>query len=244
MMEPRRLVLLVEGHGEVAAAPVLVDRLLKSYHANKPVFDALYLDKTPLRVGGYPVIRSSGKSAKVREQNFDEWRRFLRLAVTSRRNVGGCLLLLDGDCETTLPDQKFCAMQAAYLLAEEAEKVGAGKLFSLAIVFACLEFESWLVAGAESLVNKKLSDERLAIKSLIESIPPDPEIAPRDAKRWFAKTMPMGYSPTRDQAELTRLVDLDAIRARNMRSFRRLEAALNQLTSAIRSGEHIITPTC
>lgn len=243
MMGPKRLVLLVEGDGEVAAAPVLVDRLLKSYHANEPIFDALFLDVKPFRIGGYPQIRSSGCSSKKRQPNFDEWRRLLQAAVTSRRNVGGCLLLLDGDSETTLPGQKFCAMQAACLLAEEAEKIGAGKLFSLAIVFACMEFESWLIAGAESIVDKQFSDGRSAIRSLKIPIPSDTENAPRDAKRWFAKTIPMGYSPTRDQAELTRLVDLNVIRARNMRSFRRLEAALKQLTSAIRSGEHIITPT-
>ena len=242
-MSPKRLVLLVEGQGEVEAAPILVDRLLKSYHVNEPVFDAIFLDTTPFRVGGYPKIRSSGRSSKNRQPNFYEWRRLLQVAVTSRRNVGGCLLLLDGDSETTLPGQKFCAAQAAHLLVQEAEKVGAGKLFSLAIVFACMEFESWLIAGVDSLVNKPFSDGRSGIRTLTQPIPSDPEKDPRDAKGWFWKTMTMGYKPTRDQAELTQLVDLNAIRSREMRSFHRLESAIHGLVDAIRSGKHTVTPT-
>jgi len=55
--------------------------------------------------------------------------------------------------------------------------------------------------------------------------------------------MNTGYKPTRDQAELTRLVDLNVIRQQKMRSFRRLESAITELINAIRSGEHAVTPT-
>ena len=56
--------------------------------------------------------------------------------------------------------------------------------------------------------------------------------------------MKTGYKPTRDQAELTRLVDLNMIRQQGMRSFRRLESAVGDLVKAIRCGEHAVTPTC
>ncbi len=140
-MSPKRLVLLVEGQGDVEAAPVLVGRFLKEYSA----FDAVFLDShPPFRVGEF---------SKLVKGDFGEWRRLLQAAVTTRKNVGGCILLLDGDSPHQVEKQPFCAMRAARRLAAEAQKVGAGSLFSVAIVFACMEFESWLIGGVQSLVN-------------------------------------------------------------------------------------------
>jgi len=139
--------------------------------------------------------------------------------------------------------QPFCAMHAARRLAEEAREVGGGSLFSVAIVFARIEYESWLIAGASSLGGKSFSDGRKELPAVIRPPQSDLEIAPRDAKGWFRSVMQTGYKPTRDQAELTRLVDLDLIRQREMRSFRRLEAAIQELVGAIRSGNHAVTPT-
>jgi len=241
MMEPKRLVLMVEGYGDREAAPVLVTRLLKELHTSKPAFDAVVLDKEPFRIGNYSNIRSSeGKSGNP---NFDKWRRYLQ-AAAKRKNLGGCLLLLDGDCENTLPDQKFCAADAAKLLTAEAQKVGAGKLFSVAVVFACMEFESWLISGIESLKGKSLPDGRKGIPSDLPnnvSVPSDPEKAPRDAKRWLNKVI-KGYSPTRDQAALTHIVDLNLIH-NSSRSFRRLKSALDVLVNAICSGRHVLSPS-
>jgi len=216
----------------VEAAPILVKRLLSEYSA----FDAVVLDKEPpLRVGEY---------SKVSKGDFSEWRRLLQ-AAAKRKHCAGCILLLDGDSRTRVDDQPFCAMRAARHLAAEARKVGGGSLFSVAIVFACMEFESWLIAGASSLVGESFSDGRKAIAGMSTEVPTDPESAPRDAKGWFRSIMGIGgYKPTRDQAEMTLLVDLDAIRGHQMRSFRRLESALRQLVDAIRSGDHLVTPSC
>ena len=52
-----------------------------------------------------------------------------------------------------------------------------------------------------------------------------------------------GYKPTRDQAALTRLVDLEVIRARKLRSFRRLESAVSSLLEAIRHDRPIVSPS-
>jgi hypothetical protein len=231
-MNPKRLVLLVEGQGDVEAAPILVERLLKEYHASTPVFDAVVLDKhPPLRVGDY---------GKIIKRDFSEWRRLLQAAVTSRKNVGGCILLLDGDSTLQMNKNPFCAAMAARLLAAEAQKVGAGTHFSLAIVFACMEYESWLISGIESLVSRSFPDGRPGIRALPQAIPDNPETAPRDAKGWFRHMM--GYKPTRDQAELTRLVDFNVIRKRKPRSFDRMESAIRGIVAAIRSGNHTVTP--
>ena len=141
-MSPKRLVLLVEGQGDVEAAPILVGRLLNEYSA----FDAVFLDPHPFRIGEY---------SKISKNDFGEWRRYVQ-AAAKRPDFGGCVLLLDGDSSTKVDGQPFCAMRAAQRLAAEAQKVGAGHQFSVAIVFACMEFESWLIAGVESLVDKLL----------------------------------------------------------------------------------------
>jgi len=229
-MTLKRLVLLVEGDGDRAAVPILVKRLLAEYSA----FDAVILDSDPFKMGEY---------SKISRNDFADWRRLLK-AAAQRKNVGGCLLLLDGDSKAAVEGQPFCARSAARRLASEARQVGAGILFSVAVVFACMEFESWLIAGVESLVDKPFSDGRREIPRVDCPVPSSPETTPRDAKGWFRKVMETGYRPTRDQAELTKLVDLNAIRSREMRSFRRLESAVNELTGAIRSGKHMSTPAC
>jgi hypothetical protein len=241
-MSPKRLVLLVEGPGDVEAAPVLVDRLLKEYHAAEPVFDVVCLDRLPFRVGDFSGIRRNGTQRGVHD--FGEWRRFLQAAVTTRKNVGGCILLLDGDSPIQVEGKPFCAARAARILATEAKKVGAGTSFSLAVVFACMEFESWFIAGIESLQDRRLVNERQGVRKLAVPLPSDPETSPRDAKGWLRTVMTLGYKPPRDQAELARLVDLNMVRERNPRSFRRLESAVKQTIAGIRCGKHVVSPTC
>jgi hypothetical protein len=240
-MSRKRLVLLVEGDGDVEAAPVLVSRLLHEHSA----FDAVFLDSHPLRVGDYSKIRRSDKYPRIREHDFGEWRRLLQYAAR-RPNVGGCILLLDGDSPITLEGKPFCARDAARRLAAEAQKVGAGKVFSVAVVFACMEFESWLIAGIDSLLGKPLPDGRKEMPDCLPrdvQTPPNPDTSPRDAKGWLRRVMATGYKPARDQAALTRLVDLSVIRRRKeVRSFRRMESAIGEIVAAIRSGNHVVTP--
>lgn len=228
-MSRKRLVLMVEGDGDAQAAPVLLKRLLADCNA----FDVVTLDPDPLRVGEY---------GKISSDDFANWRRFLQVAA-KRRQLGECLLILDADSLTNVRGQPFCAMQAAYLLADQARTVGGGSLFSVAIVFACMEFESWLIAGAPTLAGKAFTDGRRELPEKIEEVPPDPESAPRDAKDWFRRIMTTRYKPTRDQAELTRLVDLDAIRQRAPRSFVRLEHAVRELVEAVRRDDHRVSPS-
>jgi hypothetical protein len=54
--------------------------------------------------------------------------------------------------------------------------------------------------------------------------------------------MAKGYKPAKDQKALTEMVDLQVIRKRGLRSFRRLEDALQQLADAIRNNRHVVTP--
>ena len=110
------------------------------------------------------------------------------------------------------------------------------------MVFARQEYETWLIAGVASLAGRGLPDGRL-IESQCESAEGDLEASPRDAKGWLDNIIEGGYKPTRDQAALTRLVDLEVIRARKLRSFRRLESAVSSLLEAIRRDRPIVSPS-
>jgi hypothetical protein len=114
----------------------------------------------------------------------------------------------------------------------------------VAVVFALMEYESWLIACADHLAGLPLPDGRPGIPSGTMVPSQDLESQLRDAKRWLDRCLDEGYKNMRDQELLTRLAlgHLEAIRSRPMRSFRRLESALQQLIGGIRTGNHVMTP--
>ena len=197
----KRMVLFVEGEGEADAVPKLVGRILTEQNA----WDAVHLDEDTFRVGEVTNL--------VKDQ-YREWKRKLAASL-KRSNVGGVLLLLDGDVKK-VGGEEFCAAKVAKMLANEAKTVGGGVKCSVAVVFARQEYESWLIAGIGSLAGHALSDGR-KINSDAEAPIGDLEEAPRNAKGWLNDVVDGGYKPTRDQAALTKLVDLEAIRRRRLR---------------------------
>jgi hypothetical protein len=92
------------------------------------------------------------------------------------------------------------------------------------------------------LAGRRSPDGRL-IETNANAPEGDLEAHPRDAKGWLHSVVEGGYKPTRDQAALTMLVDLEVIRARELRSFQRLESAVATLVEAIRCDRPIISPT-
>ena len=223
----KRIVLFVEGEGESGAVPILVKRLLTEQNA----WDAVRLDPNPFRVG------EVGKLAK---KNYEKWNGFLKASL-KRGNVGGVLLILDGDIKS-VSGRPFCAAREAILLAKKALAAGGGATFSVAVVFARQEYESWLMAGLESRAGEALSDGRQILPPGTALPAGDLEEEPRNAKRALSKCIEGGYKPTRDQASLTDMLDIEAVRTRGLRSFRRLESALGELVSAIRNDDHVATP--
>jgi hypothetical protein len=183
-----------------------------------------------------------GNIAELTKEDGKRWRRYLADA-RRRANLGGVLLVLDGDL-ARIRGEAFYPFRFGSRLAGWARDVGAGALFSVASVFACQEYESWLIACAGRLAGLALPDGRPGIAA--DAMPPEGnlEVHPRDAKRWLDQRLDDGYKESRDQELLTRLMvdQLGAIRERGMRSFRRLETALRQLVEAIRSGKHVATP--
>lgn len=221
----KRLVLLGEGHGEVAALPVLVKRLLQEKDAGS----LLYVDREVVRTNPSQLVRWNKPH---QEPNYAQWISRVTLAAR-RRDVGGVLAVFDGDFKKFPAGSPtpFCAATAAKSMAATASTAGAGKMFSLCVVFACSEYETWLVAGAESLAGTALpAGTRF------------PEGDPESHGKGWLEAHCDGYRPTRDQAALTERVNLDVIRSKKLRSFQRLEHAIEQIVEAVANGRHISTP--
>lgn len=220
----RRLTLLVEGAGDVRAVPALIYRLLEKHGGTA----GLYID-TPIEVGNLFAL--------VQHGNEEVWLNRVGTAA-KRRELAGVLLLIDGDCDqktvrTSEGNKLFCATTIAAFLALRARTVGAGTSFSFAAVFARQEYESWLIGGIPNLSE--------LVKPRTDIPQGDLESAPRGAKEWLRDNLKDGYKPTRHQAELTRRIDLELLPKR-MRSFRRLDHAVQELIEAARSGCHIVSP--
>lgn len=222
--------MFLEGKGDLTAAPTLVSHLLTEQNA----WDAMFLDPDPFRVG------ELGGLAKDKGRNLIRWLK----AAAKRKNLGGVMLLVDGDLDRFLGGP-FCCRTAACYLSERAREAGGGVHFSVATVIAVREYESWLIAGIEALAGKPLPDGRPGIKAGATAPPGNIEVAPRGAKGWLAHVMEAsGYKPTVDQGPITKLLikNLAPLRNRQLRSFRRFESAIKQLVEACRTGQHVVTP--
>lgn len=227
----KRLVLLGEGDGEVLALPILVRRILNE----KAAWDTLSLDDHVIRSPASQLVKYSKQD---RREDWSSWTARVKLAGR-RAAGGGVLAIFDGDFKKFPPgsDSPFCAVNVAKSMAKAARNEGAGHTFSLCIVFACSEYETWLIAGIESLAGR-LCKDRIIIPKHIKSPAGNPE---SHGKGWIEKNSE-GYRPSRDQAVLTELVDLRYIREKGLRSFIRFESALDQLLNALKTDCHISTP--
>jgi len=228
----KRLVLLGEGHGEVSALPILIARLLQE----KAAGDSLYLDRDVIRTGSSRLVKWDKSKS---QPDYSQWVSRVALAAR-RREVGGVLAVYDGDF-TMFPagsPSPFCAATAAKSMAAAAVSAGAGKMFSLSVVFACPEYETWLVAGAESFAGRHLSDGRLLLAQDVSLPVGEQECR---GKGWLEEHC-VSYRPTRDQRSLTELLDFRFVRAKKLRSFTRLEHAVEQLLEAAAADRHISTP--
>ncbi len=226
----KHLVLLGEGHGELSALPVLVGKLLRE----KDAAGVLFVDRDVIR--GPNQVKWDKQAARP---DYSKWLPRLTLA-TRRYNAGGILAIYDGDAPTfpAGAPSPFCAATAAKDMASKAQAVGAGKTFSLAVVFACVEYETWLIAGIESLAGKRYRDGRIVLPADLKFPGGEPE---SHGKRWLEHNC-RGYRPTLDQGPLTEMLDLNVVRGRNLRSFKRLEHAVDELLDGVGSGSHISTP--
>ncbi len=219
-----------EGEGEELSLPTLIKRVLR---------ESIVMGDNASEIHVEPRAWRVGHLEKLRKDNGQYWKNKLRLAC--QKKASAVLLLLDGDHPSNLGTPPHCAGTVAAQLATLAREVGAGHVFSVAVVIARAEMESWFLAGADSLKGVRdgngllLGENSRAPMGNLES-------SPRDAKGWLNINMPLGYKPTADQIRLAHRVDLKLIRDRKLRSFQRFENAVAQIQTALTSGQHIATP--
>lgn len=225
---PRRLVLMTEGHGDGTAVAAFVKRLLTEQSA----WADLSLDANPLRVSGVPSL--SGRNQRKLVSYVQ--------AAAKRPNTAAVLLVLDGDADK-FEGRRFCAKSVAIELAQRAKDAGAGATFSFACVLVVQEFETWLIGGIESLAGRALGDAGELFPAGLVA-PPDLQGCNEYlGKGWIQGNITSSkYRETQHQSLLAREVEFAPIRARRLRSFRRLESALQSLLTAVRSGVHDVSP--
>lgn len=219
-----------EGEGEETALPTLLRRLIRATPTHSQSDQNIFVAAKAWRVGHLQkLLKDKGVF----------WR--AQLAKAQRKGAAAVLLVLDGDRPANMGKPPHCVGTVASQLASYARETGAGESFSVAVVLARQEMESWFIAGAESLKQVEF-DGRPLLNSSSSPPPEDLECQLRDAKGWLGRNMARGYKPTLDQVRLAQAVDFDQIRQRQMRSFQRLEHATAELCHAIKMDRPICSP--
>jgi hypothetical protein len=178
----RRLVCVIEGHGERDAAPVLCNRVMRGLlHVND-----WYVDEDPVRHPRSLLVDEKG-AAPRRPPNLDPRGLPRALALAAARDPAAILVLCDADddCPVT-----WGPAVPSTVLAKRGPIPARG-------VMACREYESWLLWAFPAAEQERA-------KAV------NPESAPRDAKKALEKLVP-GYTPPTHQLEQTRRLDLAAV---------------------------------
>jgi hypothetical protein len=192
-----RIAPIVEGKGEVQCVPTLLRRIWKEIGGEYAEI------LSPLHHPRSELIRRDGLRGAVEKAS-------IILAGRSNPSLPGLVLvLLDSD----EPDDENCPARLGPRLREFAR--GVDPRFGVSCVVANVEYETWFVASAESLIMQG----HLRLKPG-EAIPGDPE-GQRLRKRWIEDRYAVKgvmrqnrqYKPTVDQLPMTRAMDLAACRA-------------------------------
>ena len=130
-MTPVKAGLVVEGHGEVRAVPVLFRRM---GHDIDPNVNLEVLQ---------PIRRS--RDSLVNKPGEHELERAVELAALKARPRGGVFVLLDSDDD--------CPAELAPRLLARAESAGMG--LPVSVILPQREFEGWFLAAAESIRGRR-----------------------------------------------------------------------------------------
>ena len=119
---------IVEGHGEVDAVPILIQRIAERLDPGLPIFPP-----RPIRVSRNQVVKVG------------ELERVVELAARKISGQGAIFILLDSDND--------CPAELGPELLYRARQVRSD--LPMAVVLAKREFEAWFLAAAESLRGYK-----------------------------------------------------------------------------------------
>ena len=195
---PVRIGCVVEGHGEVESVPALIRKIARRFDP------ALTIDiPHPVRVTKSKLLKSG------------ELERAAGLAALNAGAGGGVFVILDSD--------EDCPAQLGPKLLARVRSVRPD--LPSAVVLAKREFESWLLASAESLRGRRGLPEDLTSPDHPEDI--------SGAKEWLNSKIKGGaYASTVDQASLTSSMDLAL--ARRAASFDKCYREITLLLETLR----------
>jgi hypothetical protein len=128
---PVKIGLVVEGHGEVKAVPVLFRRI------------GIDIDPSVNLEVLRPIRRPRGSLVKKPDER--ELERAVELAALKARPRGGVFVLLDSDDD--------CPAELAPRLLARAEVAGMG--LPVSVILPQREFEAWFLVAAESIRGKR-----------------------------------------------------------------------------------------
>lgn len=128
-MIPIRVGLVVEGHGEVKAVPILFRRIGSAIDVS-------------VNLQIMPPIRRPRDSLIKKP---DELKRAVELAALKARPRGGVFVLLDSDDD--------CPAELALSLLDLAKSAGMG--LPVSVILPQREFEGWFLVAAESLRGRR-----------------------------------------------------------------------------------------
>lgn len=123
-----QIIAIVEGHGDVEAAPILIRRIAEKLGKGNAV-------SIPR-----PIRCPKGKMMQEKELE-----RILNLAAEKLTRPGGILILLDADSD--------CPVELAQKLLTDARKLRKDK--NIFVVLAKREYETWFLAALPSLAGKR-----------------------------------------------------------------------------------------
>lgn len=123
-----RIVAIVEGHGEVAAVPILLRRIAQA-HDPRLIVDV----PKPLRVPRRKILKPG------------ELERHVEFAARQAGEGGSILILLDAD--------RDCPKELSLKILDRACAKRSDR--TIRVVFAKVEFESWFLAAAESIAGHR-----------------------------------------------------------------------------------------
>lgn len=138
-----RIIAIVEGHGEVAAAPILVRRIASAVAPGVPV-EVL----APMRVPRNRLLKAG------------ELERAVEFAARKAGPEGRILILIDAD--------RDCPAERAPAILNRARAARGDRL--IRVVLAKTEYEAWLIAAADSIAGHRSLDASITAPAAPESI--------------------------------------------------------------------------
>lgn len=198
---------IVEGHGEVSAFPILIER----------IWYEMLKEQSPIEILRPPIRQPRNRLVTNKDNALTRavGLACAKLSATGRKVQQAIIILIDAD------EDPPCVIGPQ--ITELARQARSD--IAITCVVAHVEYETWFVAAAESL-------QRYVELSQVERSPESPEES-RQGKGWIEKRFKGAkYSETIDQPKLTAMLDLAMCRKRSP-SFDKLCRELERLSQTL-----------